>query len=182
MSTTTRIPMPGATAAPRSAARPVASRGIIATLAVIVLVCLLAATVVLLAATATPAGSNVRKAAHSRHTAAVTGGRTIAAQGVVAAAALGWRGLGPAAGCGLALLGALALATAVPTPSGGSRRAADVARLTRLGADTARLGADTARPGAEPTRRTAPGTRPRTETVSPERSGPSIWPTERRAA
>lgn len=54
MSTTTGIPMSGATTAPRSAARPVASRGIVATLAVIVLVCLLAATVVLLAAN-TPA-------------------------------------------------------------------------------------------------------------------------------
>jgi len=175
MSTTTRIPMSGATTAPRSAARPVASRGIVATLAVIVLVCLLAATVVLLVATATPAGSNVMKAAHSRHTAAVTGGRTIAAQALVPAAALGWRGLGPAASCGLVLLGALALAMAFPTPSGGSRRAADVARLTRLGADTARL-------GAEPARRAAPGTRPRPETVWRERSGASTSPTERRAA
>ena len=91
------------------------------------------------------------------------------------AAALGWRGLVPAAGCGLVLLGELALAMAVPTPSGGSRRAADVARLTRLGADTARL-------GAEPARRTAPGARPRTQTVWPERSGTSTSPTERRAA
>jgi len=132
MSAKTGIGVTGTTAAPRSATRPVASRGIIAALALTVLVCLLAAT-------------------------------------------CGSRGLGLAADCGLILVGALALAVAVPSPSGGSRRRADVARLERLGADRVRR-------GAEPTRHNDTGARRRTEAVRPERPGAPASPTDRRAA
>jgi hypothetical protein len=61
-----------------------------------------------------------------------------------AAASMAWTvsggtiGFGIAAFCGL-FIAAIALATAVPTPSGGSRRGADVARIERRNADAARI-------------------------------------------
>ena len=87
---------------------------------------------------AVAAGRGSRSPSADRHRLLLTGRETSAtAASMVWTAAGGTAGFGIAAICGL-LIAAVTLATAVPTPSGGSRRGADVTRIVRRGAEVTR--------------------------------------------